>query len=59
MNFTLFLILNVVGAWYVSEFVGKKRELGYQKSLILSLLFTPIIGYFLTCLSPKLPFEID
>lgn len=53
------MVFNLTGAWIVSELIGKKRQMGYKKSLKLSLLFTPIIGIIITYCSPKSPFEVN
>ncbi len=48
------LIVNVALAHLVAENIGRKRRIGYGKSVFWSILFSPIIGYFITLASPKL-----
>ena len=38
----------------VAEKVGKNREIGYGKTVLWSLLLTPIIAFFIAISSPKL-----
>ena len=38
----------------VVEKVGKNREIGYGKTVLWSLLLTPIIAFFIAISSPKL-----
>lgn len=49
----VFILLNVIFAHLIAERIGKKRHIGYGKSVFWSILLTPIIGYFITLMSPK------
>ncbi len=47
------LLMNVFFAHVVAEQIGRKRRIGYGKSVFWSILFSPIIGFFITVASPK------
>ena len=47
------IIVNLVLSYLLAN-EGEKREIGFRRSLIFSLLFGAIIGGIITVLSPKL-----
>lgn len=47
------IVLNVIFAHLIAENMGRKRHIGYGKSIFWSVLFSPIIGYFITLASPR------
>ncbi len=42
-----------VGSLIVSESIGKKRKIGVEWSFFLSMILSPIIGYFVTYFNKK------
>lgn len=38
----------------VAEKIGDKREIGYGKTVLWSLMLTPIIAFFIAISSPKI-----
>lgn len=38
----------------VAEKIGDKREIGYGKTILWSLMLTPIIAFFIAISSPKI-----
>lgn len=38
----------------VAEKIGDKREIGYEKTILWSLMLTPIIAFFIAISSPKI-----
>lgn len=53
MKTLVFIINLIVSVWLIPKYIGKDRQIGYQKSAILCLLLTPIIGGIITITSPK------
>ena len=54
-----YIIIFIFIAWYalalaVSETIGKKKKIGVQWSFFISIMLTPIVGFFITKFSPKL-----
>ena len=54
---TEYIVIFVFIAWYilalvVSETIGKKRKIGVEWSFFLSIILTPVLGYFITKFSP-------
>lgn len=54
---TEYIIIFVFLAWYilslvVSENIGKKKKMGVECSFFLSIILTPVLGYFITRYSP-------
>jgi len=55
MNYFLIItiIISIVLTHIIGQYIGTKREIGYGKSIFYSILFTPIIGFFITLLSKR------
>lgn len=49
ITFLLWYIFSLV----VSENLGKKKKIGVQWSFFISMMFTPLVGYLVTLVSPK------
>lgn len=47
--FLLWYVLSLV----VSENIGKKRTIGVEWSFFFSMVFSPIVGFFITLLSKR------
>jgi len=56
MNYTWILIiaLYIVLTHLIAQYIGTKRRIGYGKSILLSILFTPIIGLVITLSSQRI-----
>lgn len=55
---TEYIIIFIFLAWYilslvVSENIGKKKKMGVEWSFFLSIVLTPVLGYFITKYSPE------
>ncbi|MFK5854616.1 MAG: hypothetical protein QM503_00705 [Bacteroidota bacterium] len=53
-----YIVIFIFIAWYtlslvVSETIGKRRQIGVQWSFFISILFSPVVGYIATKISPK------
>ncbi len=53
-----YIVIFIFIAWYtlsliVSETLGKKKKIGVQWSFFISIMFTPIVGYIVSAVSPK------
>jgi predicted membrane protein len=53
ISITLF-ITYFLASHIFAEFIGKKKQIGYTKSVYWSILFSPIIGLIIILSSPKL-----
>ncbi len=53
MEILIILAINFTICHFIAK-AGEKREIGFRRSLIFSLLFSVIIGGIITYLSPKL-----
>ena len=52
MNYTwVIIIIYIVLTHLIAKNIGEKREIGYGKSILWSMVLTPIIGYFITKMS--------
>ena len=54
MNFILVALtylIYIVLTHLIAKNIGTKREIGYGKSILWSILFSPVIGYFVTKMS--------
>lgn len=51
----IIIVIYIALTHLVAQYIGTKRKIGYGKSILWSILFSPIIGLFIT-LSSK---EID
>ena len=43
--------LYVVLTQLIAQYIGRKRRIGYGKSVLWSILFSPVVGLFVTLLS--------
>ncbi len=55
---TEYIVIFVFLSWYilalvVSETVGKKRKIGVEWSFFLSVILTPVLGYFISRFSSE------
>jgi Na+-driven multidrug efflux pump len=50
----LIIVLYIVLTHLVAQYIGTKRKIGYGKSVLISVLFSPIIGLICTLLSKKI-----
>lgn len=48
------VVLFFVLTHLVAEKIGDKREIGYGKTVLWSLMLTPIIAFFIAISSPKI-----
>lgn len=48
------IALYVIACHLIAQYIGKKRKIGYGKSVLISVLFSPIIGLICTLLSKKI-----
>ena len=37
---------------FIARYMGEKRRIGYGKSVLWSILFSPVVGLIITALSP-------
>lgn len=44
----ILLVLYMVLTHWIAKYIGAKREIGYGKSVFWSILFSPIIGFFIS-----------
>ena len=53
MNYTwiAITIIYIVLTHLIAKNIGEKREIGYGKSILWSMVLTPIIGFFITKMS--------
>ena len=54
INWFLVSLVYIILTYLVAELQGKKRRIGYRRSLVWSLIFSPAIGYLVTVSSPKI-----
>jgi Na+-driven multidrug efflux pump len=50
----LIIVLYIVLAHLIAQYIGAKRKIGYGKSVLFSVLFSPIIGLVFTLMSKKI-----
>ena len=50
----LIIVLYIVLTHLIAQYIGTKRKIGYGKSILWSILFSPIIGLIITSLSRKI-----
>ena len=48
------ILLYIILTHIIAEYIGKKRIIGYGRSILISILFSPIIGLIVTLLSKKI-----
>ncbi len=53
MNYIWILIIALyfVLTHLIAQYIGTKRKIGYGKSILWSILFSPVIGFIITKLS--------
>lgn len=49
----IIILLYIVLAHLIAQYIGSKREIGYGKSVFWSILLSPIIGFIITRLSKQ------
>jgi Na+-driven multidrug efflux pump len=56
MNYTwiIIIVLYVVLTHLIAQYIGRKRKIGYGKTVLISVLFSPIAGLICTFLSKKI-----
>jgi len=47
------ILLYIVLSHVIAQYIGTKRRIGYGKSILWSVLFSPIIGFIVTILSKQ------
>lgn len=45
------LLLYIIFTHLIAQYIGRKRKIGYGKSVLCSILFSPVIGLIVTLLS--------
>lgn len=53
MNYTWIavILIYIVLTHLIAKNIGEKREIGYGKSILWSMVLTPIVGFFITQMS--------
>ena len=53
MNYTwiAIIVIYIVLTHLIAKNIGEKREIGYGKSILWSMVLSPIIGFFITKMS--------
>jgi Na+-driven multidrug efflux pump len=49
----LIIVLYVSLTHLIAQHIGTKRKIGYGKSVLCSILFSPVIGFIITSLSKR------
>jgi len=49
----IIIVLYIILTHLIAQYIGTKREIGYGKSILWSILLSPIIGFVITILSKK------
>jgi len=47
------ILLYIALSHVIAQYIGTKRRIGYGKSILWSVLFSPIIGFIVTILSKQ------
>jgi len=47
----IIILLYLIATHLVAQYQGRKRKIGYGNSVLVSLLFSPVIGLIVTLLS--------
>jgi uncharacterized membrane protein YhaH (DUF805 family) len=47
-------VIDIISAHLIALYIGKKREIGYGKSVFWSIVLSPIIGLIVTLSSKRL-----
>jgi len=55
---TEYIVIAVFILWYVfslvvSEYIGKKKKIGVEWSFFICIMFSPVVGFFVTKYSPS------
>lgn len=55
MNYIWIIVIAIyiVLIHLVAHYIGRKRKIGYGKSVFWSILLSPVIGFIITSLSPR------
>lgn len=53
MSFLLIFLLYIVFTVLIAKYIGKGRQIGYEKSVFWSIILSPVIGLIITLFSPK------
>jgi Na+-driven multidrug efflux pump len=48
------IALYVIASHLIARYIGRKRKIGYGKSVLISVLFSPVIGLICTLSSKKI-----
>jgi len=56
MNYVwiIVIVLYIATTHLIAQYIGTKRNIGYGRSILWSILFSPIIGLIITLLSKKI-----
>lgn len=63
-DFTLIIIICIyfIATHLIGKYIGRKREIGYGKSILWSILFSPLVGLVITLMSKRVddvPFKAN
>ena len=50
----LLIVIYIALTHIIAQYIGTKRKIGYGKSILFSVLFSPIIGLIVTLASKKI-----
>jgi len=50
----LLIAVYITLAHIIAQYIGTKRKIGYGKSILFSILFSPVIGLIVTLASKKI-----
>lgn len=53
MIWIIIIAIYIVLTHLIAKYIGAKREIGYGMSVFWSILFSPILGFFITILSKQ------
>jgi len=55
MDYTsiLIIVIYLVASHLIAQYIGTKRRIGYGRSILWSVLFSPVIGLIVTLLSKE------
>lgn len=54
MTTIVIIAIYILATHLIAEHIGKKRKIGYNQSVWLSILFSPIIGLIFTLFSKRI-----
>ena len=51
------IVIYIVLTHLIAKNIGEKREIGYGKSVLWSMVLTPMIGFFITKMSKQIDIQ--